>query len=206
MCSSCISFQGVPGEAGAAGATGPRVSWQSVFHFTTVWLTDCQTCRWLLPCHHHQGERGFPGERGAAGTQGLQGPRGLPGTPGTDGPKVSPTCGVKPGRDRLFKLSLPEEFSHRWQICFSGATASFLIHSYHIQQQQQQHINVSMWLNNYNLRCLWVELCWLHSVFSPKKCLLEVVSHPDPDISCLMINLVSRWQSTGSLHGIYFMK
>lgn len=42
-----------------------------------------------------QGERGFPGERGAAGSQGLQGPRGLPGTPGTDGPKVSPTFGLK---------------------------------------------------------------------------------------------------------------
>lgn len=34
------SFKGVPGEGGAAGATGPRVSCQSVFNVATVCLTD----------------------------------------------------------------------------------------------------------------------------------------------------------------------
>lgn len=117
------TFQGVPGEAGASGTTGPRVSCQTPSHFTSL-----SSPLWgpAADCHSVtvQGERGFPGERGAAGPQGLQGPRGLPGTPGTDGPKVNPIF--------LWKLEHLWNGLNRWCVCLCDNIASWLIHCYHL--------------------------------------------------------------------------
>lgn len=79
-----LLFQGIPGELGAVGQVGPRVSKTDLFEEFNIVKYFRVTAIHLIP----QGERGNPGERGELGPTGLQGPKGIPGAPGPDGPKV----------------------------------------------------------------------------------------------------------------------
>lgn len=145
---------------------------QLLYCFGWLIVRHAAYCR----CVTVQGERGFPGERGAAGSQGLQGPRGLPGTPGTDGPKVSPTFGLKT-RKKHYPLTC-----HR-KLCFTGYTTSFLTFLHYYCIQQHQHSN--SWA--FDWRIIISSVCELNFViFSVSK----VVSHQDLDTSRFKI---SRW-------------
>ena len=157
-----ISSQGVPGEAGAAGATGPRVSWLSVINLT-VWLTDCQTCRWLLPCPR-SGRAWFPRRERSCRHSGSAGTSRSAWNSWNWRTQGESSIRSTTRRRWIFKL---ENFT-AWGALTPLANDSVVrppVYSYHIQQQQQL-INVSMSLNNNSFRCLWGVLCWIHSVFS----------------------------------------
>lgn len=81
-------FQGLPGEVGPGGATGPRVCSDFILLYSSSQLQSECLIRSFSVCAPSKGERGPPGERGESGPSGLLGPKGSPGAPGPDGLKV----------------------------------------------------------------------------------------------------------------------
>lgn len=176
---SCTSFlfsvKGVPGEGGAAGATGPRVSWQSVFNFASVWITDCQTCRWLSLCRR-SGRAWFPRRERSCR---------LSGSAGTSRSAWNSWNWRAQGESSIWSKTRRRQNIKSYRLRCTNTTGRYCtvvlppVRSYHMQQQQL-HINVSMILNNNNLRCLWVELCCTHSVFSPQTFFIWDAKPPRP--------------------------
>lgn len=112
-----FTFQGVPGEAGAAGSTGPRVSWHSS---PLVWLTDCQACRWLSLCRR-SGRARFPRRERSCRPSGSAG------------------TSRSPWNSRNWRTQGESSVwsNGKWQMGFWECMSRFLI--------QQQHVNVSIW-------------------------------------------------------------